>query len=170
MGYFDGLTDGAFKTNPEGKLLFYPWGVLGKGYALPGVDKKEEIRRFVKSFYVVSMPLIFITGLTVGWIYSSIWMPPLVFWYWLRMKRLLEGVTTTTEKLKVAEAYKSSARSHNIGTLWFLEACSVLFVLAGLFILFKSTQNWFVGLASVIFFGACSLAIGYMIRVKRNQN
>ena len=35
MGYFDGLTDGVFKTDSEGKFLFYPWGVPGKGYILP---------------------------------------------------------------------------------------------------------------------------------------
>ncbi len=35
MGYFDGLTSGSFKTAEDGRRLFFPWGVLGSGYALP---------------------------------------------------------------------------------------------------------------------------------------
>jgi len=29
MGYFDGLTDGIFKSDREGRILVYPWGILG---------------------------------------------------------------------------------------------------------------------------------------------
>jgi hypothetical protein len=167
MGYFDGLTDGLFKSDHEGKTLFYPWGVLGKGFILPNSDKKQEIRRFVKLYYVVSLPLVLLTGITVGWLYSFALVPPLILWYWLRVNRLLASVSTTTEKLKIGEAYRSSARSHNLSTLWFLEVASLLFVVSGIFILFISPHNWFAGLMSVIFFGACALAIGYMINAKK---
>jgi hypothetical protein len=34
MGYFDALTSNAFKTAPDGRKLFFPWGVLGRGYVL----------------------------------------------------------------------------------------------------------------------------------------
>ena len=30
----DALTSGYFKTAPDGRKLFFPWGVLGRGYTI----------------------------------------------------------------------------------------------------------------------------------------
>jgi hypothetical protein len=38
MGYLDGIVDGNFKTTAEGIMLFYPDGVLGKGYITFGAS------------------------------------------------------------------------------------------------------------------------------------
>ena len=65
MGYFDGLTDGIFKTDSEGRFLFYPWGVLGKGYVLPDDSKKQEVRQFVSLWYKVSLPAIIVVGMLI---------------------------------------------------------------------------------------------------------
>ena len=72
MSYFDGLTDGVFKTDPEGKFLFYPWGVLGKGYVLPDDSKKQQLRKFITLWYKVSLPLIVGIGVGVGWIFTLV--------------------------------------------------------------------------------------------------
>jgi NADH:ubiquinone oxidoreductase subunit 3 (subunit A) len=163
LGYIDGLTDALFKLDRDGKDIFYPHGILGKGYVLPNSAKKEEVRGFLKRFYLVSLLLILLTGSTVGWAANVILIPPLLLWYYLRVKRLLKEVMPTAEKLKFSEAASNSAKSHNLFTLWFLEVCSLLFVLSGLLILFIAPQKWFIGLMSVVFFGACAFSIGYMI-------
>ena len=58
MGYFDGIVDGNFKTTDDGVLLYYPFGVLGKGYVIPTNEKKQEIRKRLKWLYAVSLILI----------------------------------------------------------------------------------------------------------------
>ena len=45
MGYFDALTSGYFKTAPDGRKLFFPWGVLGRGYAIDSEQDYERLRR-----------------------------------------------------------------------------------------------------------------------------
>jgi hypothetical protein len=45
-------------------------------------------------------------------------------------------------------------------------AVSILFVLAGLWILLVKEEAWIIGLASILFFGLCAVGIGYMIKLK----
>ena len=44
MGYFDALTSGTFKTTPDGKRLFFPWGTLGRGYIVGTETDYERLR------------------------------------------------------------------------------------------------------------------------------
>ena len=58
MGYFDALTSGYFKTAPDGRKLFFPWGVLGRGYTIDSEQDYERLRRQVKAYTIVSLVLI----------------------------------------------------------------------------------------------------------------
>ena len=167
MGYFDGLTDGIFKTDSEGRFLFYPWGVLGKGYVLPDDSKKQEVRQFVSLWYKVSLPAIIVVGAGIGWIFTLGLLPLLLPWYFFTMARLLRGLATTSTRLTLRESYTNSAKSHTTGSLRFLLALSILFVLAGLVIVLLNKGDWIIGLASILFFGLCAIAIGYMMKLKK---
>ena len=166
MDYFDGLTDAKFKTDAQGRLLFYPWGILGKGYVLPDESRKQQVRRFVRLSYIVFWPVMIGTMIFIGWIFSFVVLFFLFLWYYFETSRFLEGLSATGEKLSLSESYKNSAKSHNMATLWILLIFSVLFVLSGFAILVHNKDAWFVGMASIIFFGASILANGYMIKVK----
>jgi len=166
MDYFDGLTDAKFKTDTQGRLLFYPWGILGKGYVLPDESKKQQIRRFVRLSYIVFWPAIMGTIIFIGWVFSFAVLFLLFLRYFFETSRFLKGLPATSERLSLSESYTNSAKSHNMLTLWILLIFSVLFVLSGFAILVHNKNAWFVGLASIIFFGASSLASGYMIKVK----
>jgi hypothetical protein len=41
MSFFDGWSE--FKTTPEGKIIFYPNGYLGKGFLIPNIKTKGKI-------------------------------------------------------------------------------------------------------------------------------
>ena len=79
--YFEGLIEGSFKTAADGQRLFYPWGVLGKGYVLLGVQAEQRIRRFMKIYYMVSLPLVFITVSFYGFYYALALVPRSSCWY-----------------------------------------------------------------------------------------
>ena len=58
MGYFDALTSGYFKTAPDGRKLFFPWGVLGPRLHHRLEQDYERLRRQVKAYTIVSLVLI----------------------------------------------------------------------------------------------------------------
>ena len=60
MGYFDALTSSSFKTTEDGRRLFFPWGTLGRGYAIPSEEEFERLRRRVKAYLAISLPLIIV--------------------------------------------------------------------------------------------------------------
>ena len=167
MGYFDGLTDASFKKGLNGQVVFYPWGTLGHGYEIPNDDTYHTIRAFVKRYLVVAIPLVILVGIAVGWLYSFLTLVPLYVFYLLRIREFTQGLIKSGESLTLAESYRTQARSHSLVTLWVLQVCSVLFVTVGVLMLFVGTQGPLIPIACILFFGLCSIAIGFMIREKR---
>lgn len=166
MGYFDGLAASSFKTNEAGQVIFYPWGKMGKGYTLPTKEKEARIRKFVKLNYVVSLPVIFLAQIILGWQYSLVALLVLSVWYYLSAKKHLKGLLKTDEKLTVKESVASAAKAHNTVTLWIMLVCSVLFVLAGTFFLIFQEEGRVLAAISTIFFGAFSAIFAYTIKQK----
>lgn len=55
MGYFNGLVSGLFKLDKAGRVVFYPWGVLGKGYIITEKPVADGILRFVIIIIIVGV-------------------------------------------------------------------------------------------------------------------
>ena len=166
MDYFDGMADGKFKTDARGRLLFYPWGILGKGYVLPDEYKKKEIRKFVKLCCIVFWPLMTGTAIFIGWKFSFIMLFLILLYYNFEASKLLKGTPVADEKLSFKEKYSSSARSHRLGTLWMIAIFSALFLLSSIAIFLRNKDARLFGLACVIFFAGSTFIHGYMIKLK----
>jgi hypothetical protein len=162
MGYFDGLVEANFKRDAEGRTLFYRWGVLGKGHVLPDQARAQQIRKFVRLYYMACLLAIIIVNVAFGLLGAFVLMAVLHLWYILATTRMLRGLETTTVRLTLAESYSTSARAHNVVILWVMLICSALFVVGGTLLVIDG--RLFVGVLSIILFGACGVAIGYMIR------
>ena len=162
MGYFDGLTDAIFKKDVQGRDLFFPYGILGSGYVLTSEEQKNKIRKFIKIMYIVMLPGIYVAAMLIGFWIAIVILPIYYVWYYFMMKKMMTGLNKSEEKLKVSESYKNSARSHNLWVLIVLELFTFVFVIAGIFIIFSTANLWF-GVLTILFFGFCSAAIGYMI-------
>lgn len=61
MNYFESIADSYFKKSNEGKVIFYPWGVLGKGYIIPTEEKAIKIRKSFKKGGVISLLFVYFT-------------------------------------------------------------------------------------------------------------
>ena len=168
MGYFEGLTNGSFKKNKNGNTVFFPWGILSRGRVLPDESIETKVRGFVMRYYKVTLPTIIFVGAIEGWLWSLLLVPIFGAWFYFGTKSLVSGCPYSEEKLTLKEGYTNSAASHNKFTLWLLFICSILFVLAGILIAStaKSSSQIMLGWSSIIFFGACGVAIGYMLKVK----
>jgi len=169
MGYFDGLTASSFKTDEKGNTVFYPWGIFGKGYILPE-DRKNSFRQAIKRHMMIFVPLAILCSIIFNIWIAFLMIPLYFFGYGIWVNRQTSGLEVSSGKLTLSDARASSARSHNMATLWLLEICSLLFIFAGLFILISSPQNWFVAAISILFFGFGAIVFWKMIKTKREQD
>ncbi|MDY0008197.1 MAG: hypothetical protein RBS08_00695 [Bdellovibrionales bacterium] len=167
MGYFDGLTDAAFKTDVQGRQVFYPWGVMGKGYVLRDAEHHASLRGKIKLMYMVTLPLIIFNQVVFGFIANLIFLPVYIIWYLVMLRVWTGGLEISSEKITIAEARRNSAKSHNRGTLIFFVIVSVIFVLLGL--LMMADGHVVPGLICSVFFGGCGWMIGQMLRDKSKQ-
>ena len=51
MGYFDTVAENSFKQGPEGELIFYPNGAMGKGVVVPDEETRIRLHNFQKRIY-----------------------------------------------------------------------------------------------------------------------
>lgn len=63
MGFFPDLSGGAFKTSADGRHVFYPWGMLGRGYELESPKEYRHLR-IGMNLYVFA---ILLGGIVLGW-------------------------------------------------------------------------------------------------------
>lgn len=169
MGYFDGITDASFKTDSQGRNVFYPWGILGSGYILESEEQKQKFRKFFSRMYMIVFAVIIVVQTVfTAWLNVAL-LPFFYLWFHFALKKMTKGLEKSSEKLKTSEAYKNSAKSHNLFTLILLELASFVFVALGFLMVYKGQKVIF-GYIAIVFFGLCSCAIGYMILSKLKKD
>jgi hypothetical protein len=169
MGYFEGITDGNsyFKTDKEGNTLFYPWGILGKGYILPE-NRKAKFRSIIKKYLQISLPMDFAIIIFLKWWFIFCFVLPVYLCgYTIWIKKLTKDFAVSAEKLTINEYTTNAARSKNLTTLWICEIIFILGVIAGVFIIIKSPKDWFTGILSILGCGFISYIGGKMIKSKK---
>ncbi len=185
MGFIDNIADGNFKTTDNGVVLFYPQGIWGKGYIVPNVEKRQELRRAVKKLHfftlVVVIPVLAIVfpilkalsspfGIIVS-TYLAMGFVLTVAEYFFR-KQLAQGLTAVSEKLTTWETMQHFAKSQSIELILLLEAGSLLFTAGSTWAMLNRHLVWYLrlnGVLGTLFFGFCSLIAGYMIVVKNKK-
>ena len=168
MGYFDGLASGIIKKDKSDNAVYYPWGVLGKGYVLPNATRETAIKNMVILFYQIFLGMFFIhLFLIKNAPIFAVLVIALVIWFLVKSHQLTKDCPKSDEKLTLKEGYSNSAKAHNKWMLWFCLVVSIFFTLAG--IAFLLSDKISIGLLMTIVFGACTTAIGFMIKVKNKQ-
>jgi hypothetical protein len=127
MGYFDGLVSGSFKTAQDGRKLFFPWGILGSGYAIPSDEQYQRLRSQVKAYLMIGLLLIIGSGAFAGYPVQIALGGGLMAFYLLWMWRTLSGLKRSDEALSLNESMTSQAKAHGAVVLWLLEIVSILF-------------------------------------------
>ena len=169
MGYFDGLASGIIKKDKNNNSVYYPWGILGKGYVLENEEKEQEIKKMVILFYQLFFAVFIIFFLVIKNIpIFCLFLISLLVWFLFQSHQLTKNCPKSDEKLTLKEGYSNSAKAHNIWILYFLLVIGLLFTLLGLLMLI-SGRAVLPSLFMTILFGASSTAIAYMIRLKKRN-
>jgi len=169
MGYFDALTSSYFKAGADGRQVFFPWGVLGRGYALPSAEACNTLRGKLKIYTIVALTAIIGTSAVRMYLVSAGITAVLVGFYVVWVRFLLRGLAPVEETLSLPESYTSQALAHSAVTLWALEISSLVFVIGGALLLAFDRQNWAAALGAMVFFGLCAVAIGFMIVQRKRR-
>jgi hypothetical protein len=175
MGYFDGLANSSFKQDAQGRELFFPYGILGKGRVLPDAETTVAIRAKVVNFYKVLMfagiPLMVVLVNLPGGVVAVAAVGVIAcIGSWLYFRSLTAGLAVSDERLSYAEAQRNSAQGHSYLGLIVLSILSLVFVLAGLFLLaVDDAEVRLIAIACIVLFGACLCVFLWMIAAKRRR-
>ena len=169
MGYFDALTSGAFKTTPDGRRLFFPWGAMGRGYEIGPEQDYETLQRHIKLWIIVALVLTLVALQLLGLLAGFIVMAAMLAFYLGWMRYVLRSLRPSAERLTVRESMTTQARAHSPASLWTLAIVSGAFVLASLFVLIIQPDKWPVAMPGMVFFGTGAVLFAFML-VQRQRS
>lgn len=165
--YTDLLTAGYIKTGADGRRIFYPWGLLGRGYIFPSNDAYERLNDLLKVFLVVTLAIILPIGARGYYVAATILLAlSLVFyavWISFEVRKLLR----TDEKMAYSDGLTNMARLMPAWILWVFEIMSLLFVVAGIAMLITEPSRWMVALSGIVFFSFCAVGYAFMLARRR---
>ena len=165
--YFEGLVAGNFKTAADGQRLFYPWNVWGKGYVLPDAHAEQRIRKLLKIYYMVWLPLVIVIVSIVssfGFYYAFALIPVGLLVYGVVVRSLTQRLLSSGERLRLTESLRISASAYSRTILWLSFLVSTAFVVSGIAMILGGQTS--LGLFSILFFGVCGTMCGYMLRMR----
>jgi hypothetical protein len=168
-GYFNALASGYFKTAPDGRKLFFPWGAMGRGYAIPSEEHYDRLRRRIKIYQLVS--LVAVVGAVAAKFYLAAFVIAgiSIAFYRAWTPYLVRGLRPSDERLSIQESMAIQARAHSAVGLWLLEIVALMFVATGVVMLVVTPDKRLIALGSIIFFGACAAAFAHMLVLGRSE-
>ena len=178
MSYFDGHTSSCFRQSADGRHIFYPWGALGRGYFISSDQELKQLKRGVKTYFVLGFgliilvfPFLIIQGYPTEYaLYVAPVILPYILWIVVRCRQMQRADV----RLTIREGLENSAQARSWVVLLLLEIVSILFVLGGAHLLITKPDEWLVGLAVIAGFGTCTAIYTFMLnskwRGKRNSS
>ncbi len=172
MSYFDDFVNVSYKKDALGRILFFPWGILGKGYIVESEQTHQKLKNSFKKMYLIMIPIVItmviiqpIIAIYLG-LYTVFFFLMLFasccVWIYFSVKKITDPLPVSSEKLKISESFSSSAKPHSIVTLILLELFSIGFIGIGIYN-FIWCHNQFIGFVTIVFFLFCSISIAYWI-------
>jgi hypothetical protein len=155
----DELTDASFKTDTQGRKVFYPFGAFGKGYLPHDVDHYLSLRRKIKLMIILMVffggMILDIFGKTVGIVFLSFY----AIGCHLLLKRWTFGLEQSHEALPIG-----LKRRKAVVVLLIL---SFAFTLCGYWVM-AEVHVW-AGVAISVFFAFCCILMAWMAHNKSSS-
>jgi hypothetical protein len=167
MRLFNSLISSSFKTDSNGRIVFYPFGIFGKSYILPSERTKYDIEYFLKRFFIISFTLTIGIGVGASWIISFIIVPIFIIFLYFKVKKITSNLESSNEEYDFNENLKQSVVKHSMEKLWllfFICAFGLLFCIVQLVF---NPDAFFIGLLGIVFFLSGAIMLFKMVCIKR---
>jgi hypothetical protein len=168
VGYFDALAAASFKTAQDGRRLFFPWGVLGRGYVIESEQDSKRLEREIKIFMIVSLIVVVGLGSLGSYLQSFVIAALLMGLYAVRAWYLIRRLQRPDERLSLKESSALQARAHSATSLWLLEIGSLALVGGSILMFFVAPGDRLIPFAGIVLFGACAAKFALQL-VQRNR-
>ena len=172
MGYFEAIAASSFTTDTDGRHLFFPWGVFGKGYVVPTENDYLRLRATLIRTYQIIIPAtvapIALFGRWMPWVAFGLPFILLIAFairYPIWVRQLTSGWSFSGERLSIRQSLANGAQHQSRLLLWFLLICSLGFV-AGGFLEIAKLPHCYMGALTVLFFGFCAVVFSWMLLVR----
>lgn len=156
LNYFKAIANSYFKSF-EGKEIFYPWGIWGKGFVIPSKERAEELKSLFHKIIIGSLCYTYFTlfmlkafGLPVGVGFILLYL--LV--YHVSIQTITRHFEISSVKLTLGESSSSMALALSWLNLLLLLLGSLLFLIASIRIMLQD-NGFGIGITGVLFFGLC---------------
>jgi len=179
MGFFDNLTETAFRKSIDGSDVYFPNGVIGKGRIVRDPTRRQKLFNYHKRIIKYGLPLMILYGLVVG-ATGGITKGHLIFivvvggLLFARQRYLIAGLPVYSERLTVTEVTARGAKIFHPLLLFLLGGCSLILIVGGaaipilLSIPFDKIAFPIIGL---IGFGVLGLSLSvYLYKARKSNN
>lgn len=167
MGYFDALTSSYFKTGADGRKVFYPWGVLGRGYVVATEQDQQRLLRQVNTFTIVSFVLIVGACVFQAYLVAVLITLAVIVFYLFWVRRLIAGLQPSSEGLSMRESFTAQAMAHNPKHLWVMEIASIVLLLCSIAMLGIEPDERLTAIAAIAFFGLTTATFSWMLIIRQ---
>jgi hypothetical protein len=184
MGYFNALTSSSFKTTSDGRRLFFPWGLWGRGYVIGSEPEYNQLWRRVKTYLVAAVGTLIVNSIAAGVVAGvpalQVYPAGLVVatvatvlgvfyiaFYIAWVPYLIRGLQPSPERLTLRDSVANQAREHSTMMLWTMEFVSIGVVGGGMFLLVSRPAMWPVATAGIVFFGLGAALFARMLIVRK---
>ena len=178
LGYFDTIVSNSFKTDDDGRDIFFPWGSFGRGYEIPSEAESERLRRILIRMNKTWLPMVFVVPffpilVSPHWWIIFVLLLPFTAGHVLWVRHLTKGLRRSEvrmTRLTFRENFARTVEAHSMWMLWLGLLILLLNVSLGVLFLVFAPSKWPFGLVLIIVFGIGSLYFGAMLVAKNKQS
>ncbi len=170
MGYFDKISEAAFKEADDGVVIYYPNGAMGKGRVVPDLATKDKLykfhKRLFKALLFVALPYAWLVGMSG--VFTVVSFSPIILMAALMSLRqywLIHKLPKHQLKLGMSEAMGKGAQALPNWYYWVLGVTSVVTMLFGLFTPYLINKTYHEAITLVIGF-SCFGLLGLFLSIK----
>ncbi|MBR0753720.1 hypothetical protein JQ604_16145 [Bradyrhizobium jicamae] len=163
MEEFEGLVNSGFKVSQDGRLLFFPWGVLSRGYVVPSEDDYWRLQRLITACMVVTTAVILVPTFFGAYAVAAVLVVAVLVLYYVWTRLALRHFEVVDERLSFHEIMTPVAHALGPVKLWLSVIGSLVFVLVGTLLFILTPGDWLFPLGIIGFFGLGGVAAIYML-------
>lgn len=151
-----------FRKGVDGRSIFYPYGILGKGYILSNQDE-IKIKQFLGYYHIMSFLLALISAVFFSY-FALCLLLIFVPFYFVRINFLLHNAQKAVERMSFEEIHRNMASSLGFGGVLFLLLAALVMMGASLFYLYLG-KSVFLGIAGLLMTSLSILQSIYLFKL-----
>ena len=169
MNFIKTLSQGLFSPGIDGRIAFFPWGVMGHGYIIEDAALLTKTKIFAFIFYIIAIPLTVAFAVMKWWILLGIVIAAAAVLYWVAVFFLTRGLPRSELGTDITRDQREQAMALKMGTMRALWWCCIFFAGCSLLVLMfgRDIQERLIGGGGIILFGVGIVMFRRMMDIRR---